>query len=286
VHIPKMAEDEEEPYKIRPAEKGDLPLITRLYKQGARRNYISCVRDEDIWAYELNGRSKDSINRCEFRIIETPKGKAVGFIAHAPDIRGTAMQLFWYDLVEGISWLDVTPGVIRYLGETGEAYAKEKEDGKFQSFYFALGAEHPAYGVIPYRLPRVNPPYAWYLRVVDIPDFLRHIGPVLEDRIKQSYITGHTGELWLSFYAEGVKMFFEKGKVKSVEPWESPDTEGEAMAAFPGLTFLQLLFGYRSFDELKASFPDCFDMASRHQETIVVLRTLFPKKASDVWGLG
>jgi hypothetical protein len=286
LHIPTLAEDEEEPYKIRPAKKEDLPLINRLYKQGAKRGRISCVRDVSIWAHELSDRSKGSEYKREFRIIETPKGKAIGFIAHLPDIRGTAMVLQWYELAEGISWLDVTPSVIRYLGETGEAYAKQKEDGKFENFYLNLGAEHPAYEVIPYRLPRENRPYSWYLRVADIPDFLRHIGPVLEERIAQSYIAGHSGDLWLSFYTNGVKMAFEKGKVKSVERWENPDTEREAMVAFPNLTFLQLLFGHRSFDELKASFADCYDHAGRNQETIVVLRTLFPKKASNVWGLG
>jgi hypothetical protein len=286
LHIPKLADDEKEPYKIRPAKKEDFPLITRLYNQGSKRNCISCVRDKAIWAYELSDRSKSSEYKREFRIIETPKGKAVGFIAHAPDIRGTAMVMLWYELAEGISWLDVTPSVIRYLGETGEAYAKEKEDVKFQNFYFALGAEHPAYEVIPYRLPRKNEPYSWYVRVADIPGFLKLISPMLEERIAQSYIGGHTGDLWLSFYTEGVKMAFENGKVKSIERWEKPNTEKEAMANFPNLTFLQLLFGYRSFDELKVSFADCYDKSHKNQETIVVLRTLFPKKASNVWGLG
>jgi hypothetical protein len=286
VHIPKLGKDEKEPYKIRPAKMEDLPLITRQYKQGVKRNLIGCMRDESIWAYELSGRSRGGNHKFEFRIIETPTGKATGFLVHASDTHGGTMGLYWYELAEGISWMDVTPSVIRYLEETGETLAKEKEDGKFQGFYFNMGAEHPAYEVIPYRLPRENTPYAWYVRVADIPGFLRHISPVLEERIARSYITGHSGELWLSFYSEGVKMVFENGKVTSVVPWENPDTEEEAMAAFPDLTFLQLLFGYRSFDELKASFADCYDHASRNQETIVVLRTLFPKKASEVWGLG
>jgi hypothetical protein len=196
------------------------------------------------------------------------------------------MRLFLYELAEGVSWLDVTPSVIRYMGKTGEAYAKEKEDKEYQSFFLNLGEEHPAFEVIPYMLPREHPPYAWYLRVADIPDFLLHISPVLEERIARSYIAGHSGDLWLSFYTEGVKMAFENGKIKSVELWEKPDTEEEAMAVFPDLTFLQLLFGYRSFDELKYSYADCYDHARRNQETIVVLRVLFPKKASNVWGLG
>jgi len=285
VHIPKLQDDEEEVYQFHPAKKKDLALITRLYKQGARRSLISSARGEDIWAYELSGRSRESGYWSEFRIIENLKGKPVGVLAHNRDMRGTVMRLHWYELAEGISWLDVTPSVLRYLQTIGEAYAQEKEDKEFQGFFLGLGEEHPVYEVIPDRLPRVIPPYAWYVRVVDIPDFIEHIRPLLEERIARSPIVGHTGELWLSFYTEGIKMIFESGKLKSVERWEKPDTEEEAMIAFPNLTFLQLLFGYRSFDELRNSYADCY-YEGKYQDAAAVLRVLFPKKSSNVWGLG
>ncbi len=285
VHIPKLQDDEEEAYKFRPAEKKDLALITRLYKQGVKRNLISSVRGEDIWEYELTGRSQESDLCFKFRIIENLKGKPVGVLSHDRILRGTSMRLFWYELTGGVSWLDVTPSVLRYLQTTGEAYAKEKEDKEFQGFYLNLGEEHPAYEVIPDRLPRVNPPYAWYVRVANIPDFLEHISPVLEERIACSPIVGHTGELWLSFYTEGVKITFKGGMLKTIERWEKPDTEMDAMVAFPDLTFLQLLFGFRSFDELKNLHPDCY-YHGKYQDAAVVLRVLFPKKSSNVWGLG
>ena len=47
-------------------------------------------------------------------------------------------------------------------------------------------------------------------------------------------------------------------------------------AAFPDLTFLQLLFGYRSFEELQYAFADC-------DEAQALLTALFPKQASGVW---
>ena len=55
-----------------------------------------------------------------------------------------------------------------------------------------------------------------------------------------------------------------------------------AMAMFPGLSFLQLLFGFRSLEELEAAFPDCF---VRTHEVRALLTALFPKQASDVWAL-
>ena len=284
VHIPKLKEDEKEPYKMRLAEEKDIPFISNLYAMSTKRSMVSSVRDEAIWKYELTSRGEDSGYKNVIQIIETPRGKAIGFLAHPIELWGTGMVLFAYEISDGVSWLAVTPTVIRYLKATGEEYAKKKEDKEFQNFYINLGAEHPAYEVVPDRLPRINTPYAWYVRVTDIPDFLLHISPVLEERIANSYIVGHTGELWLSFFTEGVKMVFEKGKVKSIETWEKPETE-EAMAFFPDLTFLQLLFGYRSFDELKDHYADCYFRGDK-LDTPVILRVLFPKKASDVWGLG
>jgi hypothetical protein len=46
------------------------------------------------------------------------------------------------------------------------------------------------------------------------------------------------------------------------------------------LTFLQLLFGYRSLDELAYAFPDC---VARNDGARLLLDTLFPKQASNIW---
>ena len=55
---------------------------------------------------------------------------------------------------------------------------------------------------------------------------------------------------------------------------------GEGDAGFPNLTFLQLLFGYRSLDELKYAFADCWTDGPNVQ---VLLDSLFPKMPSDIW---
>ena len=49
------------------------------------------------------------------------------------------------------------------------------------------------------------------------------------------------------------------------------------------LTFLQLLFGYHSFEELTYAFADCW---TRKLEIKGLISTLFPKKSSNVWPLG
>ena len=65
---------------------------------------------------------------------------------------------------------------------------------------------------------------------------------------------------------------------------EKPEEE-KASILFPDLTFLQILFGYRSFEEIHTSRADCF-IRSSLWETGMIVDTLFPKKNSNVWGLG
>ena len=108
-----------------------------------------------------------------------------------------------FELKPGASWLAVAPSLLRYLKATGEAYAAR--DGKrFSGVYASLGPDHPFLAAVRSRLPKIARPYAWYLRVPDLPAFLRHIAPVLQERLARSIAPGYTGELKLSLYRQGM----------------------------------------------------------------------------------
>jgi len=278
-NVPKLKKGEAEPYRVRPATEADLPFIAGVCKQAARRYLVACVRDEALWRYELSGRSEKNTNRRELSVVETAKGEAVGFLVHQPRLWRGTLSVTAYELKSGVSWLAVTPSVLRYLQTTGEEYAARDKKQEFEAFAFRLGAEHPAYEVAHSQLPHKRPPYAWYVRVPDLPGFLKHVSPVLEQRLAQSVAVGHTGELRLSFYRDGLRLAFEKGRLTAVERW-LPTPEERWSAAFPDRTFLQLLFGYRTLEELQHAFPDC---GAESDEARTLLNVLFPKQASDVW---
>lgn len=281
--IPKLKEGETEPYRLRSAAESDLFFIADLYRQGCWRSLVSCVRDEAVWQYELIGKSKDNVNRSDLRVIETSEGEPVGFLAHPPTTWGAMMAATAYELSPGVSWAAVTPSVIRSLQKIYEVHQPEQgEKEEFGAFGFWLGSEHPVYQVIADKLPRVREPYAWYLRVPDLPAFLRQIIPVLEDRLAVSPMSGHSGTLEISFYRSGVRLVLESGRIESVEAWDPSPQGHSGDAAFPGLTFLQLVFGYRSLDELHYAFVDCF---AGNDTARGLLNSLFPKQASNVWPL-
>lgn len=273
--LPRLNEGQAEPYHIRPAHESDLPFIETLYEQTKQRSMISCERTPELFRYELHAHGNHCWRNC---IIERTTGEPIGLFRHPAYLHGGSMVASRYELKPGSSWLDVTPSVVRFLWAKGQEYA-QRDGGKCNSFGFVLGASHPVYDVSGDRLPKVNPAYAWYMRVPDLCSFLNYIRPVLEKRLAESVAANHSREIRISLYRTGLRMVVEHGKITTVESWKpAPKAEGDA--AFPGLTFLQLLFGYRSLEELEYAFADCW---SDSDDVRVLLNVLFPKKLSNVY---
>jgi hypothetical protein len=144
-----------------------------------------------------------------------------------------------------------------------------------------LGESHPLYEAFPnpplYDLDR-DGPYSFYVRVPDLPAFLLQVAPVLEENLSHSVAAGYSGTLELSFYSSGLRLEILRGRINSVQPW-TPTPEKAGDAAFPDLTFLQLLFGFRSVQELSHAFPDC---SPGRGDAKVLLQSLFPRRPSNL----
>jgi len=282
--LPKLKDGEAEPYLIRPAAEADIPFLMEVYAHACRRCLVTTVRDEAIWRLDLAGRSERNVNRNLIRIIERAKdGEAVGYLTHPWYNWNLGLVLFEYELKPAVSWLEVTPCVARYTLATGKEIAQR--DGQpletKTAVAFWHGASHPVYEVWREKLPRIRPTYAWYVRVPDLTGFIRHIGPALERRIADSYIPGYSGTLRLNLYHSGLRLVFERGMLKEAERY-SPEPADMGEIGLPDLTVLQLVFGYRSIEELRASYADCY---WDNEDARVLVSTLFPKRPSMVVGV-
>ena len=277
-HIPKLKEGEEEQVHVRAAQETDLSFIAKTYDEIRKRNMIVCERTAELFRYERGSQDIEHAFALT-RIIEDKTGEPVGYFKHLTHISNGSLRANFYELTAGASWLDVTPAVVRYLWNTGQEYAKR--DGKpCISFGFALGEAHPAYDVLGNRLPDVRGSYAWYVRVPDLTGFLTHIKPVLEKRLAESSATGYSGAIKISFYRTGLRLIIEHGHIKVIEPWKPNLYPDEGDIAFPNLTFLQMIFGHRTYEELHYAFPDCW---CESESARVVLNALFPKKTSNIY---
>jgi hypothetical protein len=275
--FPDLKKDEGETFQFRPATQDDIPFIQKVKSQTAEREPIQCQLPDEYLAYMLpNGHRKWGFS---ITIIEDLKHKAVGFLSHAIDSWGPSFHVFSFELEKSASWIQTFPAVLRWSRMQGIKYAIEDEKNEkdeIERTFFNLGMDHPCYSLLPDHLPRVRDPYGWYMRVPDLRSFLEHVQPALETRLAASNARGYTGEFSLNFYKSGIKMHFENGKIEKIEDWQPNAAEGSAR--FPDLTFLQMVFAFRSFELLDQAYPDCYAGGN----AAAVLNALFPRHSSNV----
>jgi hypothetical protein len=276
--IRQLKEGEQEPYLIRPASEADIPDLAACYARLEQRSPLACRRGEAEWRYELRGKSANNVTRVELYMICEPQGGVVGALGVPVNFWGLSWVATFYELKAGVSYLAVTPAVLRFLHALGRQRGTAEKP--YQRTGLFLGEEHPAYLALEPQNAPPNRPYAWYLRVPDLAEFLRRIAPVLEQRLADSPCAGHSGGLRISFYNRGLELQFEGGKIRQVRELESPGWE-DADARFPGQTFLQILFQHRSYEELRHIYPDAF----ANTTAAALLKSMFPRQPSEIWPL-
>ncbi|HEX7593629.1 MAG TPA: GNAT family N-acetyltransferase [Anaerolineae bacterium] len=268
--------NETDPYRLRDMTCDDIPLASSLYDREAARSLVACPRPESLWRYLLHALPESSTWRVPIQMIETNDGRAVGYLQTSRELWDDTIQVFELSVRDGQSMRAIMPTVLRWMKALGESEAA-RQNKPVKGIYFAFGREHPAYDAAPDLLTKTRPPYSWYIRVVDVPRFIRHIAPALENRLARSSVAGYSGELKISEYRHGYKLIFQNGKLANAEAWE-PTVENGGDCGFPPRVFLQLLFCRKSLGDLRESFPD----VRPKDETAVLLDALFPKLYSCV----
>lgn len=273
---------EEETYRLRPATADDIPLLHELYRAHLGQSLITRLRDDAQWRYEMFGSHGESIWTLKPQMILTPEDRVVAYANFSQ--YGTTFGFSEMGVLSGYSWRAVARFLVRHLKREADTLNQTRPAEKqIANISFNLGEAHPVYEALGKDLERPNLPYAWYVRVPDLPRFLRHIAPALERRLAGSVMAGHTGVVKINLYHSRFTLVWENGRLKEVgEGYEYTRLE-EGDAQFPELTFLQLLFGYRSREELSAAFADHY---TRNNETAVVLDILFPRRPSHVIPMG
>lgn len=271
-----LADHQTEPYLVRPASVSDIPMIMESYETSEMRADLTCVRSAADWHYELTGKDPLNVDRVDVFVIESADGRPVGAVGAKSVADGQSLIVQFYGLLPGTSYLMVTPSVLRFLWKQGQA--KMTAGKTCTRLELLFGEQHPAYAVLDSNVTSPFNAYSFFMRVPDLPGFLRLITPVLEKRLAASACCSHSGDLRISFYTSGIRIKFEHGKLVEIEEYQPSDWR-DADARFPDLTFLQLLFQARSLDELRYAFTDIIIKT----EARALLNALFPRSPSAVW---
>ena len=289
--VPAAEEGKPEPFHLRPARVEDAPALHAIYNARRDQSLVWNELSEDDWRYFITiwneplvaaQAPEDTGVAMRPYMIEDAAGAVCGFVMTGTKRRSRGFGIYAFEMAAHTNWQAAMPSILRGLCELGRQTPVISADiPPLEELAFVLGRDHPAYAAVGDKLvARSEPVYAWYLRVADIPGFVRHIAAVIEARLARSILAGYSGELKISFYRGGLRLQFEEGKLTAAEPWRVPPY-GEADAGCPASIFLQLLFGYRSLAELRAVFPD----VEAKEPALLLLDTLFPKQPSHVAAL-
>jgi GNAT superfamily N-acetyltransferase len=278
--IPALKPGTPEPYTLREATPGDIPLLRQRWARAHVGAALWTEIGEDYWRWAMAGMHPDALERWRVYLIvegDDPAGtRRVGALILHPGRWGAAVSVSALMVEAGEPLVRVVPSVlrgVRALAETTRPIRPETPAPGAISFRWSDPALRGALGDTP--VVATPYPYAWYLRVADLPRFLRHVAPALERRLAESAQAGYTGEVTVDFYRGGLRLAFEHGALALAEDWRRP-LWGEAQAGFPPLVFLQTLFGHRSLDELRRIYPDVWASG----DAAALLDTLFPKRPS------
>jgi hypothetical protein len=265
---------EPDPWVVRPAAAEDAGAIARVYDAGMERYLVTCRRTEDQWRFEVGGRAPGSAWSRPHLVVERD-GRTVGAAVY----HRFSSDTVWLTLCEidpGAGWREGTLAVLRHLA----GLLDDDERSRF-TLRLSHGAVHPGAAALPDVLTGTSRPYAWYVRVADVPAFLRRVAPVLEWNLSESPFAGHSGSLRVNTYDGGFWIRLEDGALAGTGELAAMHPE-DGDAAFPDHTFLQLLFGRRSMDRLLDVRPDC---RAKDDAVAGLLDALFPEASSFVYGL-
>lgn len=275
--IPQLKAGEAEPCSLRRASAEELGLANELYDQDRARYALSTPMTEAFWRWTATGLSPATGEGWTTRLVADASGVAVGYVLTGNTREADEIKVVALGAKRGVSLAAILPSILRGLmAAAAEPLPRREGLPAPARVCLALWRDHPVYGLLgDAQIARRTRPYAWYLRVPDLPGFLTRISAVLERRLACSALAGHTGELRLTFYREGLRLVFAAGRLTAVEPWREDHAWGpRAQAGFPPLVFLKLLFGHRSLSELREAFPD----VTAGDEARPLLEALFPPR--------
>ena len=122
---------------------------------------------------------------------------------------------------------------------------------------------------------KLNEPYAWYVKIPSVKNFLNHITPVLEERLRKSIYRNLDDEISISYYDGGIILTFQKGKIVSIKELSLRETQTK-MNVFdlyiPPNNLIQLLMGFKTIAALESINFD-FSCSAKKKH---LLNTLFP----------
>jgi hypothetical protein len=259
--VPDWPEDEPGPIEFRSPGLEDIPALASHYDHSMGHLALWTRRPTAYWRFLLE------TERYPLRIaVDTRDSSVRGYVATL----GSGGHVH----VAESALPDCQTGMAALRALKKEARGGEIQIGWPQSATLVqLGR---ALGASP------MPAYQWLVRIADVADLLKKLGPAFARRLARSACAGIATELVVNLFRRAFALRFEEGKLAYVRSLGFRDASMGADGGdlcIPPDAFTRLVLGYRDLAELRDAWPDIVIRPARRP----LLEVLFPKVESAIW---
>ena len=276
--IPELKNGESPKFTLRTAVDSDIENLIRWTASQGEKYLLWHPYTAEMWRFEINHRHPKSTLAPTIQIICGADGRDVGYVGLMVSPYVPQVLCFAYVVDDTTSYLETWADVFRGIHQIAETYYAENSPDMPKYMRFDNGINETVHVIVDALThSKVRPTtYAWYLRVPDLSGFLKTIAPVLERRLKGSGANNYTGDFSIHLYdTTALTLKFEAGQLVDVTH-ERMLPEWNANVGFPYHSFLSVLFGHRSLEDLRLAYPEIHTNLTGR----VLLNVLFPKKHS------
>jgi predicted acetyltransferase len=235
----------------------DIPMMDELLRKTQDRYMVKSIRTEGVWrmqhgtsTYGGDGFKGSALTRDE---------KLVGYYRYVEDEKNSTLYI--RELCHSIEASE---------NEVLATLSKHAEEKVLDKIRTAMAHVDPISVYLRELGGKVNKPYAWQIKALDLFRLMEKLRPAFEKRIAESSFNGLSKALQFNFFKFAVRMEIVDGVIKSMEKYYN---EEKRVLAFNPYAFIQLIMGYKSREEITAAYPD-FWVRDDHIELVDVL---FPK---------
>lgn len=278
--VPRLKPNQKTKFTLRPATNDDIPNIQAWDAYEQRNGGLTLKREWANWDFDLNHRHPETPVTLDIQVVVDEDGQDVGFVSFNFSRFYRAISIWQFVIGKQSSYFDTFNDVMRAIKSMADDfYATLPEEKHAIKIRFDNGISPAIKSMIRTTdggLVR-DSVYAWYIRVDDVPAFIKHIAPVLEHRLQGSGMNRFTGNVKIGFYQlNGIMMSFEDGCITDVVSAEMGQDDPDA--AMPYDTFLNVLFGHRDVRELSHVLTEAY----ANQKANLLLSILFPRMRSQL----
>ncbi|KAI9285995.1 hypothetical protein BC943DRAFT_336794 [Umbelopsis sp. AD052] len=292
--VPALKEGEQEFIKYRRATLDDIDTIQEIDLAQVDSSAVYIPLSKEWLASQINDHHQKSENPAhvvlrDVLMLEDAQDNSVGYVVvsnlDAAMTETESLGVYNMGLKRGIDTKTALFSTMRQLIHFAKSTYEQERVSNVKSLAWYMSQWHPVAEAIPPTMRNLaqlrHEALAYYVRVPDLTKFLQHILPALNRRLEQSLThNNYTGVVRISQYTPrypGVELKLEKGVIVEVTQYIKKDQARDpSVAFFPPHTFLQVLFGKRSIEELMSFLPDVF----MELDVKEVLDVIFPKKKS------